>query len=185
MTTEWTFAEAVAGRREMRAISTASRAKFDVIQNVVRWPHDPNQAWRKGFLAGIFDAEGSCGGANALRIANTDGTIIHWTQECLERLGFDVVVEHTARSNGMRNVRIRGGLKERLRFFHLTDPAITRKRTIEGVALKSDAKTRVVSIEPLGMELPLYDITTGTGDFIPTASSATTALPARRTSTST
>ena len=48
----------------------------------------------------------------------------------------------------------------------LTDPAITRKRTIEGVALKSDAKTRVVSVEPLGMELPLYDITTGTGDFI-------------------
>ena len=34
------------------------------------------------------------------------------------------------------------------------------------MALKSDAKTRVVSVEPLGMELPLYDITTGTGDFI-------------------
>ena len=38
--------------------------------------------------------------------------------------------------------------------------------TIEGTALKSDAKLRVVAIEPLGMELPLYDITTGTGDFI-------------------
>ena len=57
-------------------------------------------------------------------------------------------------------------MKERLRFFHLTDPAITRKRTIQGTALKSDARTRVVAIEPIGMELPLFDITTGTGDFI-------------------
>ena len=164
--TERSFAQAVGARREMRAISTRSRANVDAIRAIVRWPNDPNKAWRKGFLAGIFDAEGSCGGVNALRIANTDGTIIQWTQESLERLGFEVVVEHTVDGSGLRYVRIRGGLKERLRFFHLTDPAITRKRTVEGVALKSDAKTRVVSVEPLGMELPLYDITTGTGDFI-------------------
>ena len=30
-----------------------------------------------------------------------------------------------------------------MRFFHTTDPAITRKRSIEGVAIKSDAKLRV------------------------------------------
>jgi DNA repair photolyase len=58
-----------------------------------------------------------------------------------------------------------GGLRERLRFHHTVDPAITRKRTIEGVAIGRDAR-RVVSIEPLGVDLPLYDITTGTGDFI-------------------
>ena len=52
-----------------------------------------------------------------------------------------------------RYVRLRGGLREHLRFFHTTDPAITRKRTITGTALKSDAKTKVVSIEPLGTEL--------------------------------
>jgi DNA repair photolyase len=34
------------------------------------------------------------------------------------------------------------------------------------VALKSDARTAVVSIEPLGTTMRLYDITTGTGDFI-------------------
>ena len=32
--------------------------------------------------------------------------------------------------------------------------------------MKSQSRLKVVSIEPLGMELPLYDITTGTGDFI-------------------
>jgi DNA repair photolyase len=164
-TTEWLFAEAVGQRREIRAISTSSRATFDAIQEAIRWPRSPNIAWRKGFLAGIFDAEGTCGHASALRISNKDGTVVHWTQECLERFGFDTVVEPANRI-GVKVVRIRGGLKERLRFFHLTDPAITRKRTIDGVALKSNARTRVVSVEPLGMELPLYDITTGTGDFI-------------------
>ena len=162
---ERVFAEAVGAHREIRSIGSGSRAAFELIQELIRWPYDPSKQWRKGFLAGIFDAEGSCGGANALRISNRDGAIVHWTHECLERLGFDTVVEPANRI-GVKGVRIRGGLKERLRFFHLTDPAITRKRTIDGVALKSDAKTRVVSIEPLGMELPLYDITTGTGDFI-------------------
>jgi DNA repair photolyase len=61
---------------------------------------------------------------------------------------------------------VRGGLEQQLRFFHLTDPAITRKRSIEGRALTPQGKLGVVSIEPLGMTLPLYDITTGTGDFI-------------------
>ncbi len=162
---ERVFAEAAGAHREIRSIGSGARATFALVEELIRWPLHPTLAWRKGFLAGIFDAEGSCGGANALRIANKDGTIVHWTQECLERLGFDTIVEPANRI-GVKVVRIRGGLKERLRFFHLTDPAITRKRSIEGVALKSDAKTRVVSIEPLGMELPLYDITTGTGDFI-------------------
>ena len=52
-----------------------------------------------------------------------------------------------------------------MRFFHLTNPAISRKRSIEGVALKSDAKLGVASIEPIGKR-QLFDITTGTGDFI-------------------
>jgi hypothetical protein len=97
-----------------------------------------------------------------LLIANTDQRI----HDCLRRFGFDVARETTSKSNGLSYLRVRGGLRERLRFFHTTDPAITRKRTITGTALKSDARTQVVSVEPLGVELPLYDITTGTGDFI-------------------
>ena len=63
-------------------------------------------------------------------------------------------------------IRIRGGLAEHLRFFHTVDPAITRKRSIEGTALKSKNTLKVRSVEPLGLELPLYDMTTGTGDFV-------------------
>src|SRR3712207_6708137 len=83
----------------------------------------------------------------------------------MRRLGFSYVVDPPT-AVGCRAVRIRGGLRERLRFFHTVDPAITRKRTFEGTALKSDAKLGVVSIERLGVVMPMYDITTGTGDFI-------------------
>ena len=62
-------------------------------------------------------------------------------------------------------VRLTGGLREHLRFFHTVAPAISRKLDIDGQAVKSDARLKVVSIEPL-KTMRLYDITTETGDFI-------------------
>src|SRR5207244_13168236 len=60
-------------------------------------------------------------------------------------------------------------LRNHLRFFHSVDPAIVRKRDIAGQAVKSDARLGVVSIEPLGKAMRLYDITTETEDFIANA----------------
>jgi DNA repair photolyase len=37
---------------------------------------------------------------------------------------------------------------------------------LDGLPVKSDADLRVASVEPLGSEMPMFDITTGTGDFI-------------------
>jgi DNA repair photolyase len=165
-TDEFVFAAAAAGsRREVRALRTQARSNVERIAELIRWPLSPSDDWRKGFLAGIFDAEGSCGGP-ALRIANTERLILDWMKACLGHFGFDHVEETRATANGPISVRVRGGLRERLRFFHLTDPAITRKRTVQGMALKSDARTRVVSVEPIGRAMRLYDITTCTGDFI-------------------
>ncbi len=162
---EFCFAEASDRRRRMMAIHTGRRDQVRFIRWLIEWPSSPAADWRKGFLAGIFDAEGSCS-EHILRISNTDPEIIGWTISSLRSLGFDVRIDRDSRPNGLRFVRFRGGLKERLRFFHTTDPAITRKRSMAGIALKSDAKLRVTAIEPLGLELPMFDITTGTGDFI-------------------
>src|SRR5258708_12577600 len=85
----------------------------------------------------------------------------------MKALGFNVVVEDRNLANGVKYVRLRGGLKEVLRFFHTTEPAITRKRNIAGMAIKSNARLRVASIEPMGLDLQMFHITTGTGDFIP------------------
>jgi DNA repair photolyase len=131
----------------------------------IGWPESPTPEWRKGFLAGIFDAGGSHS-RGILRISNTNPEIINCTVSSLRSLGFDVALEPRNPTHGLTCVRVRGGLREALRFFHTVDPAITRKRSIEDVAIKSDAKLGVAAIEPLGLDLPMYDITTGTGDFI-------------------
>jgi hypothetical protein len=147
------------------AIRTGMRDQVRCIEWLIRWPTSPSLDWQKGFLAGIFDAEGSCS-RGIWRMSNTDRAVIGWTIACMYGLGFKVVVEPARRANGLRVVRLRGGLREVLRFFHTTDPSITRKRSIDGVAIKSDAPLGVVSVEPLGLDVPMYDITTGTGDFI-------------------
>ena len=161
---EFLFAAAAGPHQEIRAIRDQSRAGFERIMQAIAWPRGSSDSWCKGFLAGIFDAEG-CYAQGVFRIANCDPEIVDWTTWSLRRFGFDYAIESTGKSNGLTYIRLRGGLREVMRFFHLTDPAITRKRSIEGVALKSDAKLGVVSIEPIGNR-QLFDITTGTGDFI-------------------
>ena len=63
-------------------------------------------------------------------------------------------------------IQIVGGLREHLRFYHLTGPAISRKWDITGSAVRSNTPPRVIAIESMGIDLPMFDITTGTGDFI-------------------
>jgi DNA repair photolyase len=164
-TTEFTFAEAIEARRRILGIRTGIRDQVQFIEWLIRWPGSPSTDWQKGFLAGIFDAEGSYS-QGSLRIPNTDRAIIGWTITCMAALGFGVAADSRDLPNGIVYIRLRGGLREALRFFHTTDPAITRKRTIDDVAIKSDARLNVASVEPLGLDLPMFDITTGTGDFI-------------------
>jgi len=73
---------------------------------------------------------------------------------------------HRVTSKPIDVVRLAGGLREHLRFFHRVDPAIVRKRDVAGRAVKSEAELGVASIEPLGKAMRLYDITTETEDFI-------------------
>jgi DNA repair photolyase len=84
----------------------------------------------------------------------------------MRRFGFIWALERRAEREPLRYVRLIGGLREALRFFHTTNPAIGRKRSIEGQAIKNGARLQVEKVEPLELQLRLYDITTGTGDFI-------------------
>lgn len=163
-TDEFVFQEAVGSHRAMHGIRNQTLAGVDAVTDLIAWPAVRTDSWCKGFLAGIFDAEGSHL-RGILRISNSDETILDTIEHCLERFGLRFVRE-APRGDGVCCVRLLGGLREQLRFFQLVDPAITRKRSIEGTAIKGDAPLRVRCIEPLGLEIPLYDITTGTGDFI-------------------
>lgn len=164
-TTEYQFAAACPADRALRAIRTQVRSSFERITALVEWPTEPSTSWSKGFLAGAFDAEGSRS-QHVLRISNSDPTYIHQLVTALRQLRFDAVIETSPRpTRPIFNVRVRGGLAAHLRFLHTTGPAITRKWNLEGAAVKSRAKLDVVAIEPLGLR-QLFDVTTGTGDFI-------------------
>ncbi|MGQ0525265.1 MAG: PA0069 family radical SAM protein [Betaproteobacteria bacterium] len=166
-THEFVFQKAAVGYRTMHAIRTHARSGVERIRGLIAWPAEPAREWAAGFLAGIFDAEGSYS-QTVLRIPNTDPEIIAWIGRSLRAFNFRFVVEPKIREGlkPIEVVRLVGGLREQLRFLHAVDPAITRKLNIEGQAVKSDARLKVISVEPLGKAKRLYDITTGTGDFI-------------------
>jgi DNA repair photolyase len=160
------FQAAAGNRRAMHAIRTGVHARAESIRELIAWPTCPTRAWSGGFLAGIFDAEGSFS-QTVLRISNTDPEIIAWIRRCLFGFGFSSVVEHVHHEDRkpIDNVRLKGGLREQLRFFHTVGPSIERKLDITGHAVKGDARLGVVSVEPL-KTMRLYDITTETEDFI-------------------
>ena len=159
------FQRAVGQRQQLDSIGTATRAGVERIRELVGWPLDASPGWQRGFLAGIFDAEGSHS-SGVLRIFNTDPELIDRITSSLLSFGFGFAMEQRPGTNRpVHVVRLTGGLPANLRFFHTIGNAISRKRNIEGAAVKSTAALEVLSIEPLG-EMELFDITTGTGDFI-------------------
>jgi DNA repair photolyase len=152
-TTMFEFSVATTSRRVIRALRATSRADVTAITDLIAWPEWPTDDWRKGFLAGVFDAVGSCSGG-ILRLRTAEGQILRRAASALAHFGIDVELGAAMR------------LPDMVRFFHLVDPAITRKRSIAGLPATAAPGLDVVSVEPLGLEMPLYDITTGTGDFI-------------------
>jgi DNA repair photolyase len=166
-TDRFTFQAATSARKAMEAIRTSSSAAVAAIGRLIEWPERGEGDWLRGFVGGIFDAEGSFSDG-CIRIANTDSRMIAVLSDALRSLSFDSVVE-TPRAHASRPVhyvRVRGGLRAHLRFMNAFDPAIRRKRNIESQAVKSAASLEVVEVEPLGRETELFDITTGTADFI-------------------
>ena len=161
-TDEFVFSPATETYRQMRAIRSSKRSSVESVRRIVEWPVEPSDEWSKGFLAGIFDAEGSYS-TGVLRISNMDRSLIEQINRSLTRLQFSYLVEATRR---VKTVRIIGGRPEHLRFFLSVDPAITRKRSFTGTAVKLQSKIEVTSIEHLGFAIPMFDLTTTTGDFI-------------------
>ncbi|HEU5107661.1 MAG TPA: intein-containing Rv2578c family radical SAM protein [Micromonosporaceae bacterium] len=136
------------------------------VTDLVRWPAGPTDTWRKGFLAGLFDAAGRRVG-DELEFVDADESVVRHARAALTRFGFDTAVDTAVDpAPGVRTLRVRGGRTEQLRFRHFTEPAVDRHWRLDREPVTGAADLRVVAVEPLGMELPLYDITTGTGDFI-------------------
>ena len=163
-TSRFEFAQASQTRRAMSGIRTARRDAYEMITELIAWPDELSDEWAAGYLGGIFDAEGSCS-RGILRISNNDEAVLTTIERALAAFDLSFVRE-PARPNGVANIRVTGGLPMRNAFFSVAQPAITRKLAIAGVAVKTNADLRVVSIDALDDEVELMDITTTTGDFM-------------------
>ncbi|WP_232663587.1 intein-containing Rv2578c family radical SAM protein [Pseudonocardia sp. TRM90224] len=157
-------AVALAGSGEPGRIAPdRARGGIAPLSDVVRWPHRAGSEWCAGFLAGVLDARGEVAGGE-LRVVHTDEEFVGRVAGALHRLGYRFAVEAAPR--GARAVRLRGGPAVLLRLLHDVDPAVSRHRDLEGAQVSGARELRVAQVRPLGVELPMYDITTGTGDFV-------------------
>lgn len=118
----------------------------------------------RGFLAGIFDAEGSCSNG-CLRIVNKDEQILGNIETAFDMHGFRHVRDKT-NVIGCAVVRMVGGMSEVVRFFSLVHPRISRKFALTGMSVKGGS-ARVVKVSRVGrVDEDLVDIQTSTGNFI-------------------
>lgn len=114
-------------------------------------------SFEKGYLAGIFDAEGTALHGVVRISQKKENDVCEKTMLYLKRLGFDSVREKDG-------VRLLGGRWEILRFFGSVQPAVTRqKNTWIDTGVYHDS-ARVLSVEFLGFRR-LIDIQTSTKTF--------------------
>ena len=128
-------------------------------------PLVPSEEWHKGFLAAVFDVDGEFG-PDHLRVARAGRATASLVSDALLRLDFRFALDDLGLRSGVQRIRLSGGLSEYLRFLHTVDPARAGDSELTGIALRAATRLGIDTVEPLGIELPLFDITTGTGDFI-------------------
>ncbi|WP_203784832.1 intein-containing Rv2578c family radical SAM protein [Paractinoplanes rishiriensis] len=134
------------------------------LHEALRWPEQPSGGWYRGFLAGAF---GATGRSDRLAISFTSGDQLFLSRvtDALTRLGLPSRAPVRTRPGISGSVEIDRDLWAALRFRHLTgiDGA---PLDASGVGVRSSRELAVADIEELGLTLPLFDISTGTGDFI-------------------
>lgn len=146
---------------KMNGIRTNKEVNIARIQFIIK--NINNSEFLRGFIAGIFDAEGS-NYKNVLSISNTDSSIISTIKYGLKLFNFDFRVRESKREyNNVIYIRIRGGYQETIKFFQIFNTKIIRKRKIYGRWRKS---SKILNIIPLNEEREMVDIQTTSGNFI-------------------
>ncbi|HJQ83665.1 MAG TPA: PA0069 family radical SAM protein [Candidatus Binatia bacterium] len=147
-------------RRPLRKIEVRSLARLAVIHRLLTAECD-TRSYRRGFLAGFFDAEGHSG--DVLRISQLDLSVLERVQRYAASLGFPFRLE--VRSGKASTLRLVGRLVDRLRFFAVCRPAIARKmHALFGREMNLDPEP-VRAVEP-GPLADVVDIQTSTGTFL-------------------
>ena len=153
------FSAAAPNRRPLHQVGVRSLRRLGIIHGLLHAELDTPR-WRRGFLAGFFDAEG-CNG-DSLRISQKDVGVLERVRRYAESLGFDFRLE--PRPGVASTIRLVGRLVDRVRFFSLCRPAIARKiGALFGREMNLDPEP-VRAVEA-GPAMDVVDIQTSTGTF--------------------
>ena len=143
---------------ETRALGTPARI-HQLLQHVTE-----TDEYRRGFVAGFFDAEGSLG--DHLRMFQKDKRVLQRVAKYGSHHGFEF--QHESFTSGCPSIRlVSGRFWERMRFLGWIRPAITRKVMIWSGWEAEGFPDRVVAIEP-GPERDVVDIQTSTRTYFAT-----------------
>jgi DNA repair photolyase len=135
------------------------------LTEALRWPELPTGEWFRGFLAGAFGAIGH-NERLAVVFVSDDPVYLGRITEALSHLGLAVRQPARTRFGASEGrVETERHLEAALRFRHMTG-ASSAPLDASGVGVRADRRLAVADIEDLGLTLPLFDISTGTGDFI-------------------
>jgi DNA repair photolyase len=146
-------------RRPVWKVESRSLARLEIVWKLTEIERS-SRSYRRGFLAGFFDAEGHSG--RVVRLSQVDLDVLERVRRYGRSLGFELRLER--RRERASTLRLIGSLAERMRFFGVVEPAIRRK--LEAVFGRTPATVavRVEAIEP-GPVCDVVDIQTSTGTF--------------------
>jgi hypothetical protein len=136
-------------------------------------PWSKLKSWEAGYLAGLFDGEGTCLVSGCqLSFAQVPGPVLELGQRCLRQLGYRVGVRENANGRqgwgrGVKRVSVLGSTADRLRFFGSIRPErLLQKLEIDKLGvLEVWQRRKVLAVEPVGKRT-VSQIQTSSGTYL-------------------
>ena len=143
----------------MFKVEIRSLARLAIVDKLIHVERS-SRSYRRGFVAGFFDAEGHNG--TSLRISQVDLGTLDRVRGYARSLGFEFRLEPS--KGRASTLRLVGSLAERMRFFATVQPAIQRKIGALWGHMPPTSPERIDAIERSCLR-DVIDIQTSTGTF--------------------
>jgi len=155
-------------RRWVRADRLLEDAPY-VIRMLDTWQEA--RTYEAGWLAGIFDGEGSIhvGSAPKLAIAQRPGIVADQVHELLEEFGFETTT--SSKASSVLGIQVAGGIPEAFRALGVLRPErlIARLQQLDitrlSIRSRGNPRVKVVAVESVGPR-PIQSIMTTTGTYV-------------------
>lgn len=140
-------------------ITSVDQSVVAYIRDII--DQDSNDEYKRGYLAGIYDAEG--GWSTSIRIYNTNEKILDRIARYLHYFGFETELDTY---DNMTAIRIVGGLEEYIKFLTLVNPkAENKKIAIFDYHFKIKERSIILDIIQKDID-DIFNLETTTGNFI-------------------